>query len=82
MRVETKYIAPNDHGLPALALQVTCLVNSYMLWIGATQEEDAEKALAAGRLAGDWACAMPPSVVRLVHSSMLNHTHRTLRYWE
>ncbi|KAI0000516.1 hypothetical protein BJV77DRAFT_907981, partial [Russula vinacea] len=48
---------------PALALQVTCLVDSYMLWIGVTEEELEEKASDAilqGHLGKDWAVSMPP----------------------
>jgi len=60
--IETKYLPSSDPSLPALALQVTCLVNSYMLWIGTTDAspEDVSKALSEGNLAHDWACAMPP----------------------
>ncbi|EIN11884.1 hypothetical protein PUNSTDRAFT_37554, partial [Punctularia strigosozonata HHB-11173 SS5] len=49
---------------PALALQVTSLVDSYMLWVGTTEakEEDVKSgsAIEQGVLARDWACAMPP----------------------
>ncbi|KAF7792345.1 hypothetical protein EIP86_003381 [Pleurotus ostreatoroseus] len=63
IHVETKYIAPADSTLPALALQATHLVNSYMIWIGCTDvpEESVQLAPLRGSLAKDWACAMPPS---------------------
>ena len=63
--VETKYAPPLDPTLPALALQVTRLLDSYMLWIGTTEEqaEDVRNAPLQGHLARDWACAMPASKV-------------------
>ena len=66
IHVEPKYIAPADSTLPALALQATHLVNSYMIWIGCTDvpEESVQLAPLRGSLAKDWACAMPPSSVR------------------
>ncbi len=36
--VKTKYFPSSRASSPALALQVTCLADSYMLWIGATEE--------------------------------------------
>lgn len=61
IQVETKYIPPSDLSLPAIAVQVTRLVGSYMLWVGTTDvaAEDVRKAPLQGRLAKDWACAMP-----------------------
>ncbi|KIJ49671.1 hypothetical protein M422DRAFT_205182 [Sphaerobolus stellatus SS14] len=61
--VTTHYVPPNDSSSPALAFQITSMVNSYMIWGGITQggPEDVETAAANGRLAQDWACAMPPS---------------------
>jgi proteasome assembly chaperone 4 len=63
--VQHFYAPPSDAaGTPALALQVTALAGSYMLWAGATEcaEEDVRRgrAVAQGVLARDWACAMPP----------------------
>ena len=60
--VETKYIAPSGPSLPALVVQVTRLVDSYMLWIGTTSEAEENVKLAPlqGCLAKDWACGMPP----------------------
>ncbi|KZV74452.1 hypothetical protein PENSPDRAFT_626008 [Peniophora sp. CONT] len=60
IRVETRFQPPQEDGIPAIALQVTCLLNSYMIWAGATGDEDAQTAVNAGRLVADWACAMPP----------------------
>ncbi|KAH9839478.1 uncharacterized protein C8Q71DRAFT_749653 [Rhodofomes roseus] len=59
--VETKLVPPSDPTLPALAVQVTRLLDSYMLWIGTTDEaaEDVQNALLQGHIARDWACAMP-----------------------
>lgn len=61
IQVETKYIPPSDLSLPAIVVQVTRLVGSYMLWVGTTDvaAEDVRKAPLQGRLAKDWACAMP-----------------------
>ncbi|EPT04998.1 hypothetical protein FOMPIDRAFT_1021721 [Fomitopsis schrenkii] len=60
---ETKFVPPSDPTLPALALQVTRLLDSYMLWIGTTEESagDVQNAPVQGHLARDWACAMPAS---------------------
>jgi Proteasome assembly chaperone 4 len=73
--VETKFIAPPDYSFPALALQVTRLAGSYMIWVGTTDEsaEDVEKAPLHGSLCRDWACAMPPPQVCL-HLTM-NHKY-------
>jgi proteasome assembly chaperone 4 len=64
--VKTKYFPSSRASLPALALQVTCLADSYMLWIGATEEleENAGRANLRGHLGKDWAVAMPPWNVR------------------
>ncbi|THV02422.1 hypothetical protein K435DRAFT_775610 [Dendrothele bispora CBS 962.96] len=60
--VETRYIAPSDPSLPAFALRITRLVDSYMIWIGTTEypPDNIEKATEQGRLCKDWACGMPP----------------------
>ena len=59
--VNSKYIAPSDPSLPALALQITSLVDSYMIWVGVTNQlpESVESAARSGLLCRDWACAMP-----------------------
>ena len=59
------YLPASDSSLPALALQILRMVDSYMLWIGTTDvsAEDVSRAPLQGNLARDWACAMPPSAV-------------------
>lgn len=66
IETKVKYFAPSDESLPALVLQQTCLVNSYMLWIGPTDKrpEEAHQAPMTGNLCADWACAMPLASVR------------------
>ncbi|KAF8839491.1 hypothetical protein BDN67DRAFT_969999 [Paxillus ammoniavirescens] len=56
-----RYIPPPEPTLPALALHVTSLVDSYMLWVGVTEEppETVQNAPRSGSLCRDWACAMP-----------------------
>jgi len=63
IHVRVKYIAPAHPALPPLALQITALTGSYMVWIGTTEESEENVHLAASRgsLLRDWACAMPPS---------------------
>lgn len=60
-------------GIPAIIIQVTELVRSYMIWMGTTDADVAdasdldtiERLVAAqGSLAKDWACVMPPVAVR------------------
>jgi len=67
---EIKYFAPSDANLPALVLQITRLVGSYMLWIGTTdvQPENAEAAVSRGRLCQDWACSMPPTSSTIIQA--------------
>ncbi|KNZ72898.1 hypothetical protein J132_01890 [Termitomyces sp. J132] len=71
--VSTNYLTPSDPSLPALALQVTQLVGSYMLWVGTTEgsPEDVDKATMQGNLCKDWACAMPPKVVPTIPATSL-----------
>ncbi|KAJ8077282.1 hypothetical protein PM082_001712 [Marasmius tenuissimus] len=57
--VETARISSADPSIPQFALQITRLVDSYMLWVGLTGE-DVSMAAARGNLCKDWACAMPP----------------------
>lgn len=68
--VSTRYLTPSDLSLPSLALQVTQLVGSYMVWIGTTETspEDVDTAPIQGSLCKDWACAMPPKAVRITLS--------------
>ncbi|KAF8813818.1 hypothetical protein BYT27DRAFT_7220169 [Phlegmacium glaucopus] len=66
MNVQLKRLEPSDPSLPSLVLQITQLVDTYMLWIGIADGDigvdDAEKAVLRGNLSNDWACAMPPRV--------------------
>ncbi|KZT72120.1 hypothetical protein DAEQUDRAFT_749560 [Daedalea quercina L-15889] len=59
--VETRFVPPSDPTLPPLAIQVTQLLESYMLWVGTTEDavEEVRNAPFKGHLARDWACAMP-----------------------
>lgn len=61
INVYTKYIPPSEKTLPALAVQITQLIGSYMVWVGTTDEpaENAQIAPSQGSLLRDWACAMP-----------------------
>ena len=79
--VETKRVPPSDPTLPPLALQVTQLLDSYMLWVGTTEEpaEDVQHASLHGHLARDWACAMPASKVS--PDEMLSGNCRMPRNW-
>lgn len=63
IKTRTIYIPPSDRDLPALALQVMSLMDSYMIWLGVTEEppERVESAANSGSLCKDWACAMPSS---------------------
>lgn len=56
------YIPPAECELPALALHIISLVDSYMLWLGVTEElpDTVQNAPRSGSLCKDWACAMPP----------------------
>ena len=69
IKIVSKQLAGSDSGLPSLAMQIICLVDSYMIWVGTTSDGQGEQAeeLAPlqGHLARDWACAMPP--VRFGH---------------
>jgi len=59
---QIQYITSDNPSIPAFALQITQLVDSYMLWIAPTDllREDVERAPLLGSLCRDWACAMPP----------------------
>ena len=61
IRIITKALTPSDNSLPSLALQVICLVDSYMLWVGTatSPNKDARVTVSHGNLCRDWACAMP-----------------------
>lgn len=67
--VHTTFYAGRDASEAGIVVEVTVLQGSYMIWAGlsAGGEEDKEKAVAAGHLARDWACAMPPVEVGCRH---------------
>lgn len=67
----TSYAFEPTSATPCIILQITELVDSYMIWVGSTDSDlsssdrDAiEQQIALGRFASDWACAMPPLGVR------------------
>lgn len=70
--VTSHYVVPLDATGPGLAIQLTKLVDSYMVWVGVTENspEQVHRAPAAGNLAKDWACAMGGSQVGGLSSSM------------
>jgi proteasome assembly chaperone 4 len=64
--VSTAFLESRKPTLPSLALQVTTLVDSYMLWVGVCDgsAESKERAIIQGNLCKDWAVAMSPRMVR------------------
>jgi len=67
IKIVSKQLAGSDSSLPSLVMQIICLVDSYMIWVGTTSDSQGEQAEGGaelaplqGRLARDWACAMPP----------------------
>jgi hypothetical protein len=80
--VETKYFPSSGASSPALALQVTCLVDSYMLWIGVTEEleENASNATLQGHLGKDWAVSMPPWKVRNLRKEGIGRLRREISF--
>lgn len=67
IKIVSKHLTGSDTSLPLLTMQIICLVDSYMIWVGATHDSQGEQAEGSaeltplqGRLARDWACAMPP----------------------
>ncbi|KAF9062432.1 hypothetical protein BDP27DRAFT_1233627 [Rhodocollybia butyracea] len=58
---QVHHITSDSPSIPAFVLQLTQLVDSYMLWVSPTEllEGDAERAPLLGNLCRDWACAMP-----------------------
>ena len=62
--VSTTFLESRKPTLPSLALQVTSLVDSYMLWVGVCDgsAESKERAVVQGSLCKDWAVAMPPRI--------------------
>ncbi|KAH6914369.1 hypothetical protein BKA70DRAFT_1095475 [Coprinopsis sp. MPI-PUGE-AT-0042] len=62
--VSTTFLESRKPTLPSLVLQVTSLVDSYMLWVGVCDgtAESKERAIIQGSLCKDWAVAMPPRI--------------------
>ena len=63
--ITTRYLESKTPGLSALVVQVTQLVDSYMVWVGISEAgpEAKERTVAQGHLCRDWAVAMPPRPV-------------------
>ncbi|KAH9485118.1 hypothetical protein JR316_0002025 [Psilocybe cubensis] len=65
-KVQVKVLDTSDPSLPPLVLQITQMVDTYMLWIGAADSNtnigNGTNAVLNGNLCKDWACAMPPRV--------------------
>ncbi|KJA20703.1 hypothetical protein HYPSUDRAFT_42760 [Hypholoma sublateritium FD-334 SS-4] len=63
-KIQVKVLDSGDPSQPTLVLQVTQMVDTYMLWIGAADSNsnigNGENAVLNGSLCKDWACAMPP----------------------
>ena len=62
--VETRYVPSPDGVQPALAVQVTRLVDSMLVWVGATVlgPDEVERAPMSGHLTRDWAVGMSGSL--------------------
>ncbi|PBK91491.1 hypothetical protein ARMGADRAFT_1013906, partial [Armillaria gallica] len=58
--VETKYVAPSDGSETGFVVQITKMVDSYMVWVGSTGKENE---VVQGRLCRDWAYAMPATKI-------------------
>ena len=71
VNVSSYYIPPANPSSPALAFQVTSLVDSYMIWAGTTEgnAQDVDSAASQGRLTQEWACAMPDVKVLITFNS-------------
>lgn len=74
IHIHTRYIPPSEPALPALAIQTTRLVDTYMLWVGTTEleAEEVRNAPLHGCLAKDWACAMPTRETVSIRASPLS----------
>lgn len=74
--METKYVGPSDGSETGLVVQITKMMDSYMVWVGSTRKENET---VEGRLCRDWAYAMPakkiggePSGTSLFRSNSCN----------
>ncbi|KAJ6594103.1 hypothetical protein B0H19DRAFT_1093812 [Mycena capillaripes] len=61
--VHREYFPGNDPSQTGIVVETTVLKGgAYMFWAGmCASEEEKDGAVERGRLARDWACAMPPS---------------------
>ena len=80
-KVQIKILDSGDLSQPTLVLQVTQMVDTYMLWIGAADSNrnvgNGENAVLHGNLCKDWACAMPPRAVCFGVSCAIRRKPRT-----
>ncbi|TFL01584.1 hypothetical protein BDV98DRAFT_507180, partial [Pterulicium gracile] len=62
MKETYRFIESTDPSIPHLAIQLTHMLDSYMIWVGTTTlpEHDVKYAPVQGSLCKDWSCAMPP----------------------
>jgi hypothetical protein len=60
--VHREYFPGNDPSQTGIVVETTVLKGAYMFWAGTcASEEEKDSAVETGRLAKDWACAMPPN---------------------
>jgi proteasome assembly chaperone 4 len=59
--IHRQFVTPQDPSLSPIAIQITCLDGSYLVWAGAADARAAEldEMTELGHLCKDWACAMP-----------------------
>ncbi|KAJ7287842.1 hypothetical protein C8J57DRAFT_1285057 [Mycena rebaudengoi] len=67
--VTTHKYPAGDASQPALAVQITRLTGSMMIWVGEDASGGNEDATTQGRLARDWAVGMPSGGTSLFRSS-------------
>jgi proteasome assembly chaperone 4 len=81
-QISSHFIPPLNSSSPALAFQVTSLVDSYMIWAGIMEgnAEDVHNAASRGRLTQDWACAMPSLKVLIKSYKSLSYFIQSLLY--
>ena len=67
--ITRKYSLQRDSEVAlSLVIQVLCLVDSYMIWLGFNgySLEDEHSVVANGSLCNSWACATPSTSVRFL----------------
>ena len=81
IQVSTRYFPPSEPALPALAVQTTRMVDTYMFWVGTTDldAEGVQNAPLQGCLSKDWACAMPMRESVSVAASPAHSSRHTLQ---